>query len=204
VNLDRLSREDAGEAVQLFLTIVNAGVIVVQLSPVVMELRRPVEAFALTYAIMELSRGHGERAIKSERCRAAWARNYQQAATRVVTGRLPGWVRRKGDRLTLDPDGAEAVRRMFSLATCLFTGAGRTKSAAARVQFGGTDRHRDYLVVEDPPRSNATKTGNGTMRVAEFAEIGLPSTLDLRRPDHTARLEKLLGALDLKDPANVG
>src|SRR5262245_53933769 len=36
-NLDRLSREDAGEATELFLSIVNKGVIVVQLSPAVME-----------------------------------------------------------------------------------------------------------------------------------------------------------------------
>src|SRR5262249_57381537 len=41
-NLDRLSREDAGEATELFLSIVNKGVVVVQLSPVVMEVRRPV------------------------------------------------------------------------------------------------------------------------------------------------------------------
>ena len=116
-NLDRLSREDAGEAVQLFLTIVNAGVVVVQLSPVVMEFKRPVEAFALMYAIMELSRGHSESAIKSERCRAAWARKNKEAGARPVTRRLPGWVRlAESGRRVLDPGGAAAVRRMFALA----------------------------------------------------------------------------------------
>src|SRR5947208_3498002 len=73
-NLDRLSREDAGEATELFLSIVNRGVIVVQLSPVVMEFARPVNTHSLMFAIMELSRGHSESVIKSERCRAAWGR----------------------------------------------------------------------------------------------------------------------------------
>src|SRR5262249_5277609 len=35
-NLDRLSREDAGQATELFLSIVNNGIVIVQLSPVVM------------------------------------------------------------------------------------------------------------------------------------------------------------------------
>src|SRR5882672_1690702 len=41
-NLDRLSREDAGEATELFLSIVNKGVIIVQLAPTVLEFAKPV------------------------------------------------------------------------------------------------------------------------------------------------------------------
>src|SRR5437016_3462950 len=78
-NLDRLSREDAGEATELFLSIVNKGVVIVQLSPVVMEFRRPVNMHQLMYAVVELSRGHSESAIKSERGRSSWARKQGEA-----------------------------------------------------------------------------------------------------------------------------
>src|SRR5262245_48801243 len=46
-NLDRLSRDNAGEATELFLSIVNRGVVIVQLSPVVMEFRKPVDMMSL-------------------------------------------------------------------------------------------------------------------------------------------------------------
>src|SRR5262245_16301026 len=55
-NLDRLSREDAGEATELFLSIVNKGVVVVQLLPGVTEFRKPVNMQSLMYAVCELSR----------------------------------------------------------------------------------------------------------------------------------------------------
>ena len=115
-NLDRLSRENAGEATELFLSIVNKGVVVVQLSPIVMEFRRPVNMHSLMFAILELSRGHSESAAKSERVGAAWARKQREAATRVVTRRLPGWVRLADGKLTADPAAAETVRRIFELA----------------------------------------------------------------------------------------
>src|SRR6476659_7850945 len=115
-NLDRLSREDAGEATELFLSIVNKGIVVVQLSPVVMEFRRPVNMHSLMFAIVELSRGHSESAIKSERGRASWARKQREAGTRIVTRKLPGWIKYDNGKLVLDPDRAKVVRRVFALA----------------------------------------------------------------------------------------
>jgi DNA invertase Pin-like site-specific DNA recombinase len=114
-NLDRLSREDAGEATELFLSIVNKGVVVVQLSPIVMEFRRPVNMQSLMFAIVELSRGHSESAAKSERVGAAWARKQREAGSRVVTRRLPGWVRCENGKLAVDAAAARTVRRIFAL-----------------------------------------------------------------------------------------
>lgn len=115
-NLDRLSREDAGEATELFLRIVNKGVVVVQLSPVVMEFRKPVNTQALMFAIVELSRGHSESAMKSERCGAAWKNKQKHAASKVLTRRVPSWVRCEGEKLSLDPAKAATVRRLFAMA----------------------------------------------------------------------------------------
>jgi DNA invertase Pin-like site-specific DNA recombinase len=115
-NLDRLSREDAGEATELFLSIVNKGVVIVQLAPVVMEFRRPVNVQSLMFAIVELSRGHSESTAKSERVGAAWARKQREAGEKVVTRRLPGWVRLKDGKLVLDRAASATVRRMFAMA----------------------------------------------------------------------------------------
>lgn len=115
-NLDRLSREDAGEATELFLSIVNKGIVIVQLAPVVMEFCKPVNVQSLMFAIVELSRGHSESAIKSERGRASWARKQREARTRIVTRKLPGWIRYDNGKLVLDPDRTRVVRRVFALA----------------------------------------------------------------------------------------
>jgi DNA invertase Pin-like site-specific DNA recombinase len=127
-NLDRLTREDAGEATELFLSIVNRGVVVVQLSPVVMEYRRPVNVQSLMFAIVELSRGHSESAMKSERIGAAWAQKRKGAAEAILTARLPGWVQFEGEavrlgnkvvyngELVLNTGKAQTVRTIFRLA----------------------------------------------------------------------------------------
>ena len=115
-NLDRLSREDAGDAVELFLSIVNRGVTVVQLMPVVMEFKRPVNTMSLMFAIVELSRGHSESAAKSIRITAVWDNKRKHAATQVVTRKLPGWVRCEDSKLKLDQEKAATVRRVFDMA----------------------------------------------------------------------------------------
>ena len=115
-NLDRVSRESAGEATELFLSIVNKGIVIVQLSPSAIEFGRPVDMQKLMYAVMELSRGHSESAIKSDRGRASWARKQREASAHVVTRKLPGWIRFDNGKLTLDEPHAETVRRMFTMA----------------------------------------------------------------------------------------
>ena len=114
-NLDRLSRENAGEATELFLSIVNKGVVIVQLSPAVMEFRKPVDMTSLMFAIVELSRGHSESAIKSERGKASWARKQKSAATHLVSKRLPGWISHVDGKLVLN-EHATTVRRIYQMA----------------------------------------------------------------------------------------
>lgn len=114
-NLDRLSRENAGEATELFLSIVNKGIVIVQLAPVVVEFKRPVDMTSLMFAIVELSRGHSESAIKSERGRASWGRKQREAGQRLVTRRLPGWISYRDGKLALN-EHAATVRRIFAMA----------------------------------------------------------------------------------------
>jgi DNA invertase Pin-like site-specific DNA recombinase len=134
-NLDRLTREETGKAVEVFLSIVNAGVVVVQLLPAVMEFKQPVNLVGLIIAVVELGRGHSESAMKSARSLANWDEAQRLAAagepvvrkkdgvlkagtkTKAMTGRLPGWVELTDDgAMRLIPDRAAAVSRIFELA----------------------------------------------------------------------------------------
>ena len=149
-NLDRLSREDEGVATELFLRIVNRGVVVVQLEPVVVEFRAPVDMRQLMYAVMELSRGHNESKLKSTRVRESWTRRIQAAqaagpSARMTTRSLPGWFARepdgddgkpgkpllRGGRPVLDPVRADVVRRIYALSV-----AGRSAGQIAATLAG--------------------------------------------------------------------
>src|SRR5262249_3629927 len=129
-NLDRLSREDVGTATERLLGIVNRAVVVVQLSPVEKEFRKPVNMPDLMFAIMELSRGNSESEMKSVRVGAAWADKRQSAVERktqphkrqstvggtmLLTHNLPGWIREENGKLVLN-EHATTVRRIFALA----------------------------------------------------------------------------------------
>lgn len=112
-NLDRLSRESVRIAVQFFLELVNGGIIVVQLSPQVVEYNEQMDTMSMMLAVVELSRGHSESLVKSERCGQAWQEKKRQAATtKEPVGRnVPCWLevadrpkKGNGGRFVLLPD----------------------------------------------------------------------------------------------------
>jgi hypothetical protein len=71
----------------------------------------------LMRAVMELSRGHGESAIKSERVGAAWEerRKAMREKGEILTRRLPAWVREKDGKLELIPERGAALKRIYQL-----------------------------------------------------------------------------------------
>ena len=104
-NLDRLSREDLGTATELLLTLVNRGVVVVQLSPVATEFRKPVNLPSLMLAAVELSRQFGiGREVGAHGRRVA--AKQKEAGTKVVTKVLPGWIDYTDGKLTVNPEKA--------------------------------------------------------------------------------------------------
>lgn len=115
-SLDRLSREKIRPALTLLLNLIEAGVKVVQLIPVEAVYDEDVEPMQLLKAIMELNRGHSESKVKSERVGAAWAKKRKEAGTKVVTKKLPGWIRYGAGKLIVDKAKAATVRRIFDLA----------------------------------------------------------------------------------------
>jgi hypothetical protein len=117
-NLDRLSREEVVPAVNLLTGILLAGIKVVQLSPheFVMTDKSPMQD--IMFAIMELSRGHSESAMKSDRVGKAWNEKRKQCRDqgKTITQRLPAWIRERDGKRELLPAAAAAIKRIFHLA----------------------------------------------------------------------------------------
>jgi DNA invertase Pin-like site-specific DNA recombinase len=149
-NLDRLSREHIQPALLLALNLLQAGVRIVQLKPAEIVFDDRSDTLPVMMMMMELSRGHGESAIKSERCGEAWARKRGRAreGREVMTRSLPAWVEETGGKLALVPARAAVVKRIFALAATGYgVGAVVSKLTAEGVPpFGPSGRWaRSYV-----------------------------------------------------------
>lgn len=117
-SLDRLSREDIDEALELLLSLIRSGIKVVQLLPAEIVYEKPVEPMKLMMGIMELSRGHSESRMKSERIGAAWANkraDARSARRKAVSKWCPHWLRKNRDSYEVIPDRVRSVQRIFEL-----------------------------------------------------------------------------------------
>ena len=117
-NLDRLSRDDVVPATHLLTGILLAGVRIVQLKPAEQVLTDKSDGYAIMMAVMELSRGHGESAMKSERIDAAWRDKMRRGRENgeTITRRLPAWIEEVGGERRLIPTHAAVVRTIFEWA----------------------------------------------------------------------------------------
>lgn len=184
-NLDRLSREHIRPALTLLLNLIEAGVRVVQLSPVEAVYDENVDPMQLMQAIMELSRGHSESAMKAERVGKAWKakRNRLRETGEVLTARLPSWIIQARGRLCLVKHRAATVRRIFELAASGYGTAGTVKRLTAdRLSpFGAREEYKDdkgrtrYRAIQGTPlgsgrwtRSNVANILKDRRAIGEF------------------------------------
>jgi DNA invertase Pin-like site-specific DNA recombinase len=115
-SLDRLSREDVLPALTLVLNLISAGIQVVQLLPVEVLYGKDTNPMQLVMAIMELSRGHSESAMKSERIGGAWRQKKLAARDgTLLTSNGPAWLRLVDGAWEVIPAAADAVRRIFRM-----------------------------------------------------------------------------------------
>jgi DNA invertase Pin-like site-specific DNA recombinase len=117
-NLDRLSREDIIPALSLLLDLIQSGIRVVQLIPVETVYDAKSNPMHLMMAIMELSRGHSESAMKSERVGGAWRQKKRRAAENgePLTARAPAWLRLVDGEWEVVDSAVETIQCIFRLA----------------------------------------------------------------------------------------
>ena len=119
-SLDRLSRTDITFALQMFLGLINAGIVVVTLADQRVYDRERINDGNFTDIIISLtilSRANEESRIKSSRLCAAWANKRERAGVEKMTARCPSWLRMKPDKsgFELIPEKAAIVRRIFEM-----------------------------------------------------------------------------------------
>jgi DNA invertase Pin-like site-specific DNA recombinase len=115
--LDRLTRENIQPAMLLVLNLLAKGVRIVQLQPAEVVYDDKSDTTAIILMLVELSRGHSESKVKSERIGAAWDNKKKKARAdgTVLTLRLPAWVGVQGAKLVAVPQRVKVIRRMFEL-----------------------------------------------------------------------------------------
>lgn len=117
-SLDRLSRTDITFALQMFLGLINVGIVIVTLADQRVYDRERIDGGNFTDIIISLtilSRANEESRIKSSRLCAAWANKRERAKEQKLTSKCPSWLRMKPDRsgFELIPEKAAVVRRIF-------------------------------------------------------------------------------------------
>lgn len=156
-SLDRLSREEVIDALELFLSLTRNGIIVVTLSDKQIYSRETLRAgpTLLIVSIVELMRSHEESARKSDRVGKAWARKRELAETEklAMTGRCPGWMRLVGSAkdgtYELIEDRAAIVRSMFADAIAgLGKRAIQTRLNKARIPTWGPGKKKPNFWYE--------------------------------------------------------
>jgi DNA invertase Pin-like site-specific DNA recombinase len=146
-NLDRLSRQEERTALKLWIEIQDAGINIVQLTPETVFRHDKYDMVDIMRAILELSRGHSESRMKSVRTLANWdmLRRMARERGRLMTRRLPAWVRERGGLLELIPKRAEVVKRIFAMSANGLGNASIVKRLSAEKvpPFGGREPTED-------------------------------------------------------------
>jgi DNA invertase Pin-like site-specific DNA recombinase len=151
-NLDRLTREHIQPALLLVLNLLQGGIRIVQLKPAEMVFDDKSDTMPVMMMILELTRGHGESAMKSERNGSAWKQRRKNAreGTDILTHRLPAWIEERDGMLQAIPEYAATVQRVFELAASGYGAAGIVKKLTNEgvPPFGTSGRWtRTYIAI---------------------------------------------------------
>ena len=129
-SLDRLSREEVIDALEIFLKIIRAGINIVTLVDNHLYSKASVKAnfTELIISIAVMSRAHDESKMKSYRRTERWKKAKEQAREtgKKITRKIPFWLSlpdRDGEFIVKEQE-SRVVKRIFELAS---TGYGYTK-----------------------------------------------------------------------------
>jgi DNA invertase Pin-like site-specific DNA recombinase len=115
-SLDRLSRNEISEALELFLGLVRSGIRLVTLADGYEYRQGQLELSNLMYSLMVMSRAHEESATKSRRIGEAWKAKRQRIDKEPLTGMVPAWLSVLNGKIVVDRQKASVVKRIFAMA----------------------------------------------------------------------------------------
>lgn len=150
-SLDRLSREELLSAHTLFLSIVQAGIVLVTLDDGQVYRAGNLDVVKLITSLVRQERAHEESKLKSARVGAAWKNKRAKAAEgQPMTARCPAWLRLAADRASYEPipDRVEIVRQIFADSAAglgMYSIARRLNEAGVPAFVGKHGWHRSYL-----------------------------------------------------------
>jgi len=131
-NLDRLSRGQVMDALELFLGILNAEITIVTLMDNQTYSREGIN-LSMTNLIMSIvimSRASEESVTKSKRIRASWDQKRATINSRRLTARCPYWLKPSAGKTGFEfiPEHTETVKQIFQMAKDGFGNSLITKS----------------------------------------------------------------------------
>lgn len=118
-SLDRLSRQEVPDALELFLGILRRGITIVTLIPTpVVFSKKDLDTTQLIIAIVMLSRSHEESAVKSERHTYNWSQFRKRMNNGEAIGKIcPKWLvpSQDGKKFVPHPEKAPVIKLIFKL-----------------------------------------------------------------------------------------
>lgn len=116
-NLDRLSREGLWKAHTQFHQLITAGIRITTLCDGrTYDTESEDDLTSLLISLTTMFRAHEESAIKSQRGRSVWRALRQRAEKgKIITKRVPGWIRIVNEHFEVDEERANIVRMIFKM-----------------------------------------------------------------------------------------
>lgn len=218
-NLDRVSRENALDALDTLKDIAKEGVAVVTLNDgreyTHESLRRnPID---LMVAVMMFMRANEESETKARRLREAWGAKRKAAGIKPLSALSPGWVRLRDDGSGFDliPERAAVVQRVFEMT---LAGSGQHSIAETLNRdsvpvFGrGKMWHRSYVkkMLESPavvgrftPHRVERIDGKKVRMATDTIEGYFPAVIDHETFEKVAAFSNGRGATSKGSMANI-
>jgi DNA invertase Pin-like site-specific DNA recombinase len=120
-SLDRLSREAVFDALQQFMALIQAGIVITTLADRQIYSRETIgnDWTKLIFSLTIMARAHEESAMKAQRLAAAWEQKRRVAPTKTMTARCPGWLRLVDGKFELNcRAGSHSYVNPFVMAEC--------------------------------------------------------------------------------------
>lgn len=119
-SLDRISRAQAIDALEVFIVLINAGIVIATLSDGQVYSKESLGSnfSQLLVSICIMQRANEESEMKSQRVGSAWERKLQAVidTRKLLTHKVPMWMKVTNDKITLIPERADVVKRIFQMA----------------------------------------------------------------------------------------